>query len=296
MSKKYFLFTGLTLLLITGFYHFVYGLYSIFHGFSFEIILILIVGMVVFGLSIASLVLAIKAFKNKSDHLVASVLCVVAAAVSFIYIVYSSGVTINMMVHFDAVMPHVVYMIFNLGVQMLAAMIPLICAILSFINFKKSEADYVPSQKVSYIFYYIAAALVFSAFLAFFRAGVSASMLAVSGQNVGNMMIYLFYDLSALAILGFLTPSFVFSFFKRKQQLSRTFLMVSGIVSVATYLLAMIVTIFGDREYSMGEIDTLLIIEMFSTLIKCIVIVVSIILTKTMYKTIENSKPKTELE
>ena len=110
------------------------------------------------------------------------------------------------------------------------------------------------------------------------------------------MMIYLFYDLSALAILGFLTPSFVFSFFKRKQQLSRTFLMVSGIVSVATYLLAMIVTIFGDREYSMGEIGTLVIIEMSSTLIKCIVIVVSIILTKTMYKTIENSKPKTELE
>ena len=145
MSKKYFLFSGLTLMLLAGLYDIVSIIYSVSISSSsstyvLDFTTVLIFCLINLFLSIPSLILTILAFKNKKDSLAASVLLIAASTIYFGYRIFNLSKMMQIIMYPDQDIKMMMYwLIYALG-QAIFGLLPVALAILSLFSFYKQSA------------------------------------------------------------------------------------------------------------------------------------------------------------
>lgn len=299
MSRKYFLFSGLTLMLLVG----LYDLVSVIHMLSLpsstssgDIVAVIVLCLINLGLCIPSLILTINAFKKKQDSLVASVLLIIASTIYLGYRVFYLSRILQSTLHPGEPFELLFYWsMFALG-QFIIGLLPVGLAIFSLFIFKKNEQDYVFSSKINSIFYYIVMTLALQAFILFSTTGIRCSVILSSSHTNENIAQAIIYNISSLAIIGLITPSFVMSFFKNKQKISHTLAFVAAIVVLAVHSWSLAITLIHSSEYSFSQSLTVAFLEMTGTVFECLVLVASTVLMLVRFKTKQPAQIKTELE
>ena len=303
MSKKYFLFSALAIMLLVGFFDFIYAIYHLirlasYSGSATEIVVSFVFAAINLGLCIPALVMTIKAFKNKENSItVPSVLALVATTLYFAYRIYSvTKMLTSSMYSGQDIQINLYYLVYAFG-QTLIGLLPVALAILSLVTFKKGEQDYVPSQKINKIFFYIVVAFSFQEFLSFATTGIRGSLvLSYSRSTVTDAIQALIYLFGSLGIIGCLIPSFILSLFERKRDVSRNLLLIAAIIVLGVNTWSIISTISSAKEYNIGLIAELLVLQSIGVIAECAVIIVGIVMMYVKFKTNEPAQIKTELE
>lgn len=301
MSRKYFLFSALAIMLLVGIFDFVYAVYYLSRLSSFtntEIIVTFVLAAVNIGLCVPSLVFTIKAFRRKENNLVASVLLIIASTMYFGYRMFSVAKTLKSAIYPDEDIEMVMYWMTYAFSQALIGLLPVALAILSLVTFKKSEQDYVPSRKINKIFYYIVLAFAFQAFLSLSTTGIRGTLILrySSSESISNIVQALIYLIGSLGIIGCAIPSFVFSFFERKKDLSRNLLLVAAFIIIGIYIWSTIVSIQQSKAYSISGVTELIIVESVGIFLEIGVIIAGSILMFVKFKTKQPEQTKPELE
>ena len=260
-----------------------------------ELIFAFVIAIINTGLCIPSLVLTIKATKNKSNSLVASVLLIIASTLYFGYRIFSvarlsqsafaSGQSYQMTMY---------WMTYMLG-QVLIGLLPVGLAIFSLVTFKKNEQDYVLSQKINKIFYYIVLALVFQAFISYSTTGIRGSIVANS-SSMESLIQTLIYLIGSLGLIGLATPSFILSFFEKKKDVSRNLMLIAALLMLGIHTWSLIISFQQASEYNIGTLTELVAIESVGVIAEFIVLIASAILMFVKFKSKEPEQIKTELE
>lgn len=294
MSRKYFLFSGITLVLLIALFDLVYYTDAIAHLSESDNNVDLIVGifimLIAFGTCIPSLILTIKAFKRKENNVVASVLLIIASVVYFGFSVVNYTKIVSAVIRGgtgskEELMFWTIYMI---G-QFLILLFPVVLAIFSLFNFKRSEQDYIPSQKVSSIFFYIVAALSFQAFLTYLTTGLRGAVVMGTYSDSDSDYVIFIYLIAALAMAGFGIPAFVLSFFERKKKNSQILLTITAFIVLLTH-------IFSVIQYVADYEKTVDLIPYAGTFMECAVLPIAVVFMFIKFKTKEPEQIKTELE
>ena len=285
MSRKYFLFSGITIMLMLGVYDFVYSIqeFAFLHSFNGGITPF-IFSLVALGLCIPALVLAIKAFKRKENNLVASVFLIVAAVSYFGYRIVSVASMLGTLLrHNEPIYVSLSWVVYGVE-EFLIGLLPVVLAVFSLFDFKKNQQDYDVSSKVSNVFYYIAMAIALQSFIIFSLIG--ARIAFVINSYAGNAVLdCLIYSLSGLAILGLITPSFIMSFFKNKDKfVNRVLLLVASILVTVTYIWSTKNSIDSINSFASPNNNASIFFEVFGNLMTVSVIMVSAILSFKKFK------------
>lgn len=299
MSRKYFLFSGLTLMLLVGLYDFVYVIHLLTLSGSTsseDVVMVIVLCLIILGLCIPSLILTINAFRKKQDSLIASVLLIIASTVYLGYRMFYLARILQSTLHSGEPFELLFYWsMFALG-QFLIGLLPVGLAIFSLFNFKKNAQDYIVSSKINSIFYYIVMTLSFQAFIIFSTTGIRGSVILGSSHSNENIAQAIIYNLSSLAIIGLITPSFVMSFFINKQKISRILALVASIIVLGVYTWSIATSLAHSAEYSFSQTLSVLFIEMIGTMLECLVLVASTVLMLVRFKSKQPAQIKTELE
>ena len=285
MSRKYFLFSGITIMLMLGVYDFVYSIqeFAFLHSFDGGITPF-IFSLVALGLCIPALVLAIKAFKRKENNLVASVFLIVAAVSYFGYRIVSVASMLGTLLrHNEPIYVSLSWVVYGVE-EFLIGLLPVVLAVFSLFDFKKNQQDYDVSSKVSNVFYYIATAIALQSFIIF--SSIGARIAFVINSYAGNAVLdCLIYSLSGLAILGLITPSFIMSFFKNKDKfVNRVLLLVASILVTVTYIWSTKNSIDSINSFASPNNNASIFFEVFGNLMTVSVIMVSAILSFKKFK------------
>ena len=301
MSKKYFLFSGLTLMLLVGLYDIVSIIYSVSFSsssirYSSDFTTALIFCLINLFLSIPSLVLTIFAFKNKKDTLVPSILLIAASTLYFGYRIFnlSDMMRIAMYPEQDIKM-RLYWLIYAFG-QAFFGLLPVALAILSLFNFRKNEQDYVVSSKLNNVFYYIVMTIAFQAFILYFTAGIRISMVMDGFSDFYTALQAIVFDVSSLVIIGAMIPSFIFSFFNSKQKISRRLALLAAITVLGVHISSISLTFVQTSQHDASVTSSLIFIEVLGTMLECVVLAASMVLMLIKFKSKQSAQIKEELE
>ncbi|MBO6262193.1 MAG: hypothetical protein J6N95_06280 [Bacilli bacterium] len=301
MSKKYFLFSGLTLMLLEGLYDIVSIIYSVSISSSsstyvLDFTTVLIFCLINLFLSIPSLVLTILAFKNKKDSLAASVLLIAASIIYFGYRIFSLTKMMQIIMYPDQDIKMMMYWLIYALAQVIFGLLPVALAILSLFNFRKNEQDYVVSSKLNNVFYYIVMTIAFQAFILYFTAGIRISLIMNGFSDIYTALQAIVFDVSSLVIIGAMVPSFIFSFFNNKQKISRRLALLAAITVLGVHIFSTIITFVQATQYDTSVTSSLVFLEVLGTMFECVVLAASMVLMLIKFKSKQSAQIKTELE
>ncbi len=301
MSKKYFLFAGLTLMLLVGLYDIVSIIYSVSFSsssirYSSDFTTALIFCLINLFLSIPSLILTIFAFKNKKDTLVPSILLIAASTLYFGYRIFnlSDMMRIAMYPEQDIKM-RLYWLIYAFG-QAFFGLLPVALAILSLFIFRKNEQDYVVSSKLNNVFYYIVMTIAFQAFILYFTAGIRISMVMDGFSDFYTALQAIVFDVSSLVIIGAMIPSFIFSFFNNKQKISRRLALLVAIAVLGVHISSISLTFVQTAQNNTSVTSSLIFIEVLGTMLECVALAASMVLMLIKFKSKQPAQIKEELE